>query len=80
MADPRRRKKYDTRTLRGNLEWALPGLLFLPLGGVLYWLVDWVPPQPKDIVLIVVHEAVVLTWCYLWKLWPFVRFDDYPDR
>lgn len=74
------RKKYDTRTLRGWIEWGLPAALLMPLGGVLYWLVEWVPPKPTDIVLIVVWEAVFLAWTYAWKLWPFVRWDDYPDR
>ena len=75
-----RRKKYDMYTFRGWLEWFLPGTLFLPLGGVMYWLVEWVPPKPSDLILIVVHEAIFLTWTYLWKVWPFAPFDEKPER
>lgn len=62
------RKTFGWRAFE---EYSVPMFLLLPLGGLLYYLVESRGPTADEIVFAVVWEAAFLTWAWVRKLWPF---------
>lgn len=62
------KKTFGWRTFE---EYSIPAFLLLPLGAVIYYIVESRTPTAGEGAFAVVWEVAFLTWAWSRKVWPF---------